>query len=204
MGTLRSRQAVALLGVMTSSKRAFAGKSSRSTSATYRSGLEEVNAKRLRDLGIDGKFEDPNDIIHYTSPATPHRYTRDFRLPNGIIIETKGIFDSADREKHLLIKAQHPHLDIRFVFTRAKARLSKSKLLSPAKFKAWLIENFKKTEGFGREERKALKNTFEAQSGARGDTYASWCDKHGFKWAETLIPLAWVREQQLPHERKPA
>ena len=180
---------------MTSSKRAFAGKSFRSSSA-FRSGLEEVNAKRLRDLGIDGKFEDPNDIIHYTTPATPHRYTRDFRLPNGIIIETKGIFDAADREKHLLIKAQHPHLDIRFVFTKASSRLTKSKLLTPAKFNAWLIENFKKTVGFGREERKALRSAFEDQSGARGDTYATWCDKHGFQWAETLIPLAWVRERK--------
>ena len=40
-------------------------------------------------------------------------YTPDFELDNGIIIETKGIFDSEDRRKHLEIQKQHPELDIR-------------------------------------------------------------------------------------------
>jgi N-acetylmuramoyl-L-alanine amidase len=40
-------------------------------------------------------------------------------LPNGIIIESKGRFLTADRQKHLLIKQQHPQLDIRFVFQRS-------------------------------------------------------------------------------------
>ena len=44
-------------------------------------------------------------------------YTPDFLLPNGIIIETKGRFTPEDRRKHLLIKKQHPDLDIRFVFS---------------------------------------------------------------------------------------
>jgi predicted nuclease of restriction endonuclease-like RecB superfamily len=25
-------------------------------------------------------------------------------------------------------------------------------------------------------------------------TYAQWCDKHGFKWAEALVPKEWVNE----------
>ena len=41
-----------------------------------------------------------------------------FRLDNGIIIETKGAFNSADRKKHKLIKEQHPELDIRFMFEK--------------------------------------------------------------------------------------
>lgn len=49
----------------------------------------------------------------------------DFVLDNGIIIETKGIFDSEDRRKHLAIKEQHPELDIRFVFSNSKAKLYK-------------------------------------------------------------------------------
>jgi hypothetical protein len=62
----------------------------------------------------------------YITPATPHKYCPDFRLPNGIYIETKGRFETADRKKHLLIKEQHPELDIRFVFTRSKSTISKT------------------------------------------------------------------------------
>jgi len=26
-------------------------------------------------------------------------------------------------------------------------------------------------------------------------TYAMWCDKHGFRWATRIIPIAWVNEK---------
>ena len=48
-----------------------------------------------------------------------------FVLNNNIIIETKGLFTSPDRRKHVQIKKQHPELDIRFVFTNSKAKLYK-------------------------------------------------------------------------------
>jgi Phage endonuclease I len=93
-------------------------------SATYRSGLEEKVSAQLTAAGVTFTYED--EVIRYTSPETPHRYTPDFHLPNNIVVETKGIFDAADRKKHLLIRDQHPHLDIRFVFTRSKTTLSKA------------------------------------------------------------------------------
>ena len=46
-------------------------------------------------------------------------------LTNGIIIETKGLFTPTDRRKHLLIKKQHPELDIRFVFENSRKKLNK-------------------------------------------------------------------------------
>jgi hypothetical protein len=52
-------------------------------------------------------------------------YTPDFILSNNIIIETKGMFTTADRRKHLFIKRQHPELDIRFVFESSKRKLRK-------------------------------------------------------------------------------
>ena len=52
-------------------------------------------------------------------------YTPDFELPNGIIIESKGRFVPADRKKHLLVKKQHPELDIRFVFSNSRAKINK-------------------------------------------------------------------------------
>lgn len=89
----------------------------------YRSGLEEVVGKQLRDLGIPCQYETLK--IKYKQPAKDRTYTPDFQLPNGIIVETKGRFVTADRQKHLLIKEQHPELDIRFVFSNPNARISK-------------------------------------------------------------------------------
>lgn len=118
----------------------------------FRSGLELQIDESLKSAGIDGEYE--KYIIEYTKPATTHKYHPDFRLPNGIFVETKGRFLADDRKKHLLIKAQHPELDIRFLFSNSKTKLSKSS----------------KT------------------------TYASWCDKYGFKWAERTIPDEWLNE----------
>jgi predicted nuclease of restriction endonuclease-like RecB superfamily len=93
----------------------------------FRSGLEFTFAKDLEEQGIPYEYE--STVVKYTKPESSHRYTPDFSIEskNGktIIIETKGRFVSADRVKHLLIKRQHPELDIRFVFSRCRQRLSK-------------------------------------------------------------------------------
>lgn len=88
----------------------------------YRSGLEdqiaaylEANQKELRYEQLKIEWED----LRYRV------YTPDFQLDNGIIIETKGKFDSDDRRKHVEVKKQHPELDIRFVFSNANAKLYK-------------------------------------------------------------------------------
>lgn len=118
----------------------------------YRSGLEDTIQQILESIGVDGEYE--KHKIDYTKPATHHKYTPDFRLPNGIFIETKGRFVTEDRKKHILIKEQHPELDIRFVFQNSKNKI-----------------------------RKGSKTT-----------YADWCVKYGFKFAEKSIPLEWVKE----------
>ena len=89
----------------------------------YRSGLEEGLDDLLKARGVDGEYE--KHKIKYTKPATDHVYTPDFRLPNGIYIETKGRFVLDDRQKHLLIKQQRPELDIRFVFQNSKNKIRK-------------------------------------------------------------------------------
>jgi len=53
------------------------------------------------------------------------KYTSDFILPNGIIVETKGRFTLPDRNKHKWIQELHPELDIRFVFSNPYQRLNK-------------------------------------------------------------------------------
>ena len=88
-----------------------------------RSGLESQVASQLDALGIKYSYESVK--LGYEKPASLHHYTPDFILPNGIIIETKGRFVTADRQKHKHIKAQHPDKDIRFVFSNPKARIGK-------------------------------------------------------------------------------
>ena len=88
----------------------------------YRSGLEDKISKQLNKSGVSFEYETLK--IQYEVNET-RRYTPDFILPNGIIIETKGRFVAADRKKHLLIQQQHSELDIRFVFSNSRAKLSK-------------------------------------------------------------------------------
>jgi hypothetical protein len=102
----------------------------------WRSGLEEKVANALTEAGIPFTYEQTK--VKYIKPASEHQYTPDFVLDNGIIIETKGLFTAIDRQKHMLVKRQHPHLDIRFVFSNSKARLSKS---SRTTYGMWCVKN---------------------------------------------------------------
>ena len=119
----------------------------------FRSGLEEAIAEELTSKGVGFSFEEL--VIPYVKPEKPAKYTPDFVLENGIIIESKGRFLTEDRQKHLLVKKQHPHLDIRFVFSNSKTKISKRS----------------KT------------------------TYADWCIKNGFMYADKEIPDAWLKEK---------
>lgn len=99
-----------------------------------RSGLEDQIINQLTQIGIKAEYEIGR--IPYIK-GTAH-YTPDFCLPNGIIIETKGLFLPADRTKHLLIQSQIPNLDIRFVFNNPNARLSKK---SKTTYAEWCIKH---------------------------------------------------------------
>tara|TARA_B110000259_G_scaffold82773_1_gene96746 strand:+ start:2835 stop:3260 length:426 start_codon:yes stop_codon:yes gene_type:complete len=104
----------------------------RGIKAGYRSGLEEDISKVLTDAGI--QFEYEVDKISYEIPARVAKYTPDFKLrkPGGFwYLETKGIWATADRAKHVLIKKQSPEIDIRFLFSNARAKLYKG---SPTRY----------------------------------------------------------------------
>ncbi len=76
-------------------------------------------------------------VIPYLQPSKPRKYTPDFiLLDNGIIVETKGRFVTADRQKHLLVQAQYPDIDLRFVFSNSRARISKQ---SATTYAGWCI-----------------------------------------------------------------
>ena len=95
--------------------------------ATYRSGLEDNVHAQLTQLDIDFGYE--TEKLRYTVPAVERTYTPYFVVTTSsgkkIYIETKGIWDHDDRRKHLLLRQQHPELDIRFVFTRSTSRIRK-------------------------------------------------------------------------------
>lgn len=109
-------------------------------------------ASQLLQAGLDVDYE--SEKIAYLKPARNAKYTPDFILPNGIIIETKGRFVVDDRQKHLIIKEQYPDLEVRFVFSNSRNRISKSSRTS----------------------------------------YAMWCAKHGFTYADKFIPEEWLEE----------
>ena len=92
----------------------------------YRSGLEDKIAKQIHKAGLAVVYE--TDKISYLVPERQAKYTPDFKLPKQggfFYVETKGIWDVADRTKHLLIQKQFPDIDIRFVFSNARAKLYK-------------------------------------------------------------------------------
>ena len=118
----------------------------------YRSGLEIKVKDYLKEHKVKFKYEaikiEWEDLMYRT-------YTPDFVLPNGLIIEVKGLFTPSDRRKHVAIKKQHPNLDIRFVFESSKRKLSK---------------------------------------GAKS-TYATWCEKNKFLYADRIVPEGWLKEK---------
>lgn len=116
----------------------------------YRSGLEEKVSEDLTKRSV--KFEYETKKIGYVVHES-RTYTPDFILPNGVIIETKGRFTLEDRKKHLLVKAQHPDLDIRFVFSNSRNKIRKGSKTS----------------------------------------YADWCGKNGFMYADKRIPDEWTK-----------
>jgi len=89
----------------------------------FKSGLEENVSKQIESKGIAVEYE--SEKVAYVIPASEHTYNPDFKLPNGIRVETKGRFVIADRKKHLLVKEQNPNLDIRFVFSNSKNKINK-------------------------------------------------------------------------------
>lgn len=96
----------------------------------FRSGLEDLNAEVLLRAGISVEYEAYK--LKFVQPEKLRTYTPDFILPNGIVIETKGHFTTADRQKHLMVRKTWPGLELRFVFSNANTKISKQSKTSYA------------------------------------------------------------------------
>ena len=80
-----------------------------------RSKLELKFEEILKDFEVEYDYEVTK--IPYTIPESKHAYTVDWTLLNGMLLETKGyLSDHQERYKYVLLKQQHPDLDLRFVF----------------------------------------------------------------------------------------
>ena len=102
---------------------------------SFRSGLEVKVATKLKESGVEFEYETLKIKYRVDEIRT---YTPDFVFPNGLIVETKGYFDSNDRKKHLLIKVQFPELDIRFVFQNSSTKIRKG---SKTSYGDWCQKN---------------------------------------------------------------
>ena len=89
-------------------------------------------SEQLTEANI--KFQYETTVIPFIRPETKHTYTIDFTLPNGILVETKGRWVLEDRKKHLLVKQQHPELNIRIVFQNPKSKIRKGSNTTYADF----------------------------------------------------------------------
>lgn len=119
----------------------------------YRSGLEKRVGSALEDQGVPFEYE--SLTVPFVQPAKDRRYTPDFILENGIVIEAKGRLTTKNRQKHKYIADTHPDLDLRFVFSSSNRTISKRS----------------------------------------STTYAEWCERYGFPYADKVIPLEWIQEQ---------
>ena len=90
----------------------------------WRSGLEEAVGAQLTAAKTAFTFEAL--AIPYVPLKLERKYTPDFILSNGIVVETKGRFETDDRQKIKAILQQYPDLDLRMVFSRSAARISKT------------------------------------------------------------------------------
>ena len=95
----------------------------------FRSKLEEKVADLLVELGV--KYEYETTKVPY---VIEHIYTPDFVLPNGVVLECKGYWDSDDRRKIKAVKTLNPELDLRMVFPAPFNTISKRSKTTYAKW----------------------------------------------------------------------
>lgn len=80
-----------------------------------RSKLELKFEEIIKSFEVEYDYEVTK--IPYTVPESNHNYTVDWTFINGLLVETKGyLSDHKERYKYVLLKQQHPDLDLRFVF----------------------------------------------------------------------------------------
>ncbi len=103
----------------------------------YRSDLEKRIAKQLEGAGVSFGYETLK--VPFTVPAREAKYNPDFEC-GPIIIEAKGRFGHKGsggaevRQRLILVKDQHPDMDLRIVFQDASKPIYKGSKTTYAKW----------------------------------------------------------------------
>lgn len=97
-----------------------------------RSGLE-ANVGVVERYG----FKHESEKIPYLVPQKKKKYLPDYKK-GPLVIEAKGRFTTADRQKMLLVQEQHPELVILMVFGRAHNTIAKK---SRTTYGDWCTKN---------------------------------------------------------------
>lgn len=85
--------------------------------------------KRRYRSKLEATFARAHPHLAYEPVRLPyqvtHVYVPDFMVSPTRFVECKGLWSSADRSKHLYIKAQHPHIQVLLVFQNPHLTLNK-------------------------------------------------------------------------------
>ena len=98
----------------------------------FKSKFEQLIYNTIKQKGYEVQYEP--DKFNYTIPASTHNYNPDFKIRDGVYIETKGIFSYEDRKKMLLVKEQHPDTKFYICFQNANNAIRKG---SKVTYAAW-------------------------------------------------------------------
>lgn len=104
----------------------------------FKSKLEERIAQQILDRGIDLVYEDKQDKLLYNKLYQP-----DFRLPGGILIETKGYHRNLGDAltKLCSVVRCNPDIDLRIVWSNANMKVPFYKNKKKMTAKQWSEKN---------------------------------------------------------------
>lgn len=95
----------------------------------YKSKFEQKFANTLQRLNQPVRYE--QERVTYT--LTNH-YTPDWKIADNVYIETKGLWDSADRRKILAVIKQNPHITVIMCFQNPNQPINKGSKTTYSKF----------------------------------------------------------------------
>ena len=102
----------------------------------YRSGFEESFAFELERRKLKATYE--ANSIPFVTPPQKRSYTPDWKIREGVYIETKGRFTAGDRKKALWVRESNPDVTVYFLFQRGSNTLSKT---SKTSYLDWCKKN---------------------------------------------------------------
>ena len=102
----------------------------------YRNKAEKSLGEALKKASIPFEYEPKDGRLAYTK-TTHHKYSPDFVLESGTVLEFKGYFPRDDWKKMLAVKECNPDRTIVFVFMDSTKELTRGKKNYPRTYGDW-------------------------------------------------------------------